>query len=247
MTNEAIDYDALKRRGFLRQKQEGFFVLRTRMAHGVYQIEHLEKVAEIAKKYARGFVHVTTRQGIEMPYVKYADIDEVERQLRSAGIETGTSGPRLRTTTCCPGNNWCKSGLVDTFALYDRIERELGIRCAMDLPHKFKIAISGCPNTCMRPQQSEIGIHGVVDTASENRKIGYIVYLGGCGGRTPRMGFKLEKIYSEDEVLKIIDRVVTFFKQNAKPRQRLALLIEEFGKEGFLMLIGVHTSGPMNT
>ncbi len=240
MTSDAIEYDSLKRRGFLRQRQEGFFVLRTRMAHGVYQKEHLEKVTEVAKKYARGFVHITTRQGIEVPYVRYADIDKVESELRSAGIETGTSGPRLRTTTCCPGNNWCKSGLIDTFALYDRIEKETGIRCSMDLPHKFKIAISGCPNTCTRPQQSEIGIHGVADTASENRKTGYTVYLGGCGGRTPRTGFKLEKVCSEDEVINIIDRVVIFFKQNAKPRQRLGALIEEFGKDKFLQIVLSH-------
>lgn len=233
-----IDYDALKKRGFLRQKQEGYFVLRTRMPHGVYHQEHLEKVIAVASKYARGFAHVTTRQGIEMPYVRYEDIDEVERELKSSGLEFGTSGPRLRTTTTCPGNNWCKSGLIDTFALYDRIEKELGIRCAMDLPHKFKIAISGCPNTCTRAQQTEIGLHGSVDISSPDKKTGYTVYLGGCGGKTPRMGFKLEKIYSEDDALKIIDRVVLFFKHNAKPRQRLALLIEEFGKENFLKEIG---------
>ena len=227
-----IDYDALKRRGFLRQKQEGYFVLRTRMAHGVYQKEHLEKIVEIANKYARGFVHVTTRQGIEMPYVKYEDIDLVEQEFKAAGLETGTSGPRLRTTTTCPGNNWCKSGLIDTFALYDRIENELGIRCAMDLPHKFKIAISGCPNACTRPQTSEIGVHGQLDSAA--KEVGYIVYIGGCGGRTPRSGIKLEKVYTEDEVLRIIERVVKFYKDHAKPRQRLGASIEELGKDNFL-------------
>lgn len=223
---ENIDYDMLKKRGFLRQKQEGFFVLRTRMPHGNYQAEDLIKLTEISKKYGRGLTHITTRQGIEIPFIKYEDIDGIEAGLKEAGIETGTSGPRLRSTTCCPGNNWCKSGLINTFSLFDRIENELGIRCALDLPHKFKIAISGCPNACVRPQQSEIGIHGCAG--------GYSIYLGGCAGRTPRIGFKLEKVYSEDEVLSIIERVVKFFKENAKPRQRLALLIEEFGKEKFL-------------
>ncbi|MBP7216662.1 MAG: hypothetical protein KBA46_05185 [Candidatus Omnitrophica bacterium] len=231
---DTIDYDALKRRGFLRQKQEGFFVLRTRMPHGVYQQKHLEKITELAQKYARGFVHVTTRQGIEMPFIRYEDIDLVEAELKASEIQTGTSGPRLRTTTCCPGTNWCKSGLVNTFTLCDRIEQELGIRCAMDLPHKFKIAISGCPNTCTRQQASEIGIHGQVDISSPDKRVGYAVYLGGCGGKTPRTGFKLERIFTEDEVLSIIERVVTFFKQHAKPRQRLALLIEEIGKDEFL-------------
>ncbi|MBF0385771.1 MAG: hypothetical protein HQL27_07860 [Candidatus Omnitrophica bacterium] len=232
-----IDYDALKKRGFLRQKQEGYFVLRTRMANGNYHKEHLEKIAEIAKKYARGFVHATTRQGLEMPFIKYEDIDRVECELKAAGILTGTSGPRLRTTTTCPGNNWCKAGLVDTFRLSDRIEKELGICCPMDLPHKFKTAISGCPNSCTRVENSDIGIHGSVDIASADKKIGYKLYIGGCGGRTPRLGLKLEKVFSEDEALKIIERVIFFYKQNAKPRQRLGVLIEETGKDGFLKSI----------
>jgi dissimilatory sulfite reductase (desulfoviridin) alpha/beta subunit len=243
MLLENIDYDNLKKRGFLRQKQEGFFILRARRRHGVFEGKHLESLIEISNKYAKGFIHATTRQGLEIPYIKYEDIPAVEIQIRQAGLETGTSGPRLRTTTCCPGNNWCKSGLINTFFLYDRIEQELNIKCALDLPHKFKIVISGCPNTCTRAQQSEIGVHGTIDFSTADKHIGYAVYLGGCGGKTPRMGFKLGKVFSEDEVLIIIKNVVDFFKHNAKPKQRLALLIEEIGREKFLKEVGLNGIG----
>jgi len=230
----SIDYDNLKRRGFLRQKQEGFFVVRARMHYGVFSAVDLNKLAEISNKYAKGFLHATVRQGIEIPFIKFEDIDKVENELKIAGIETGTSGPRLRTTTTCPGNNWCKSGLINTFSIYDRIEKELGFKCAMDLPHKFKIAVSGCPNTCTRAQNSEIGLHGAVDLSRPDKHIGFVIYLGGSGGRAPRIGFKLDKIFTEDEALVLIDRVVKFYQNHAKPRQRLGLLIEEFGKEEFL-------------
>lgn len=237
---QEINYDDLKTRGFLKQKQDGFFILRTRMTKGIYTIAQLEKINYVAKKYAKGFVHATTRQGLEIPFIRYEDIAEVQGQLKELGVLAGTSGARLRTTVVCPGNNWCKSGLINTFSLYDRIESELGIRCALNLPHKFKIAISGCPNTCTRAQQSEIGIHGALDLSSADKRIGYQIYLGGCGGKTPRMGIKLEKIYTEDETLGIIKDTVEFFKQNAKPRQRLALLIEEMGKDKFLKSINLN-------
>lgn len=223
---EGINYDALKKRGFLRQKQEGFFVLRTRISVGVYTQGQLNKISEIAQKFGQGIVHPTTRQGLEVPFIRYEDIDKVEEELRLVDIKTGTSGPRLRTTICCPGNNWCKSGLVNTFSLAERIEKELGLKCGLDLPHKFKIAISGCPNACTRVETTEIGLHG--------QGSGYIVYLGGCGGRTPRKGFKLESIFTEDEALSLVGKVVKFYKDHAAPRQRLALLIEEYGKERFL-------------
>lgn len=106
MTPQDIDYDNLKKRGFLRQRQDGFFVLRTRMSHGSYTTETLQKLIEISQKFGIGFVHATTRQGLEIPFIKFEDIQEVERRLHFAGIETGTSGPRLRSTTCCPGTNW---------------------------------------------------------------------------------------------------------------------------------------------
>lgn len=204
------------------------------MPAGLYKSEHLAELNELARKYAKGFVHVTVRQGIEMPFIKFEDIPKIEEEMKTSGIETGTSGPRLRPTTVCPGNNWCKQGLVDTFSLAERMEKELGITCGMDLPHKFKIAVAGCPNTCTRVQVSEIGIHGEIDGSSRPPRFVYAVYLGGCGGRTPRTGFKLDKVFAESEVLTIIARTVKFYKEHAKPRQRLGALIEEFGKENFL-------------
>lgn len=237
MSIENIDYEALKKRGFLREKQDGLFTLRTRMPAGNYQPDHLKKIADIAQKYGRGISHLTVRQGIEVPFIKYEDIDRVEDEIKQTGIKAGTSGPRLRATTSCPGNNWCKRGLIDTFSLFNRIENELGIKCAMELPHKFKIVISGCPNACTRAQASEIGIHGQVNSNDPDNKIGYSVYVGGCGGKTPYCGIKLDKVFTENEVLLIIKKTVEFFKENAKPRQRLALLIREIGKDAFLRAI----------
>ncbi len=239
MVEKNIDYHALKKRGFLRQKQEGYFTVRTRMGLGKFSAEQLSALSEVTRKYANGFAHLTTRQGVEIPFIKLENIESVERELRKGNIEFGASGATLRTITVCPGNNWCRFGLIDTFKLLERIEKEINLDCNMELPHKFKIAISGCPNSCTRPQVSEIGIHGEVATKDSGRRIGYRVYIGGCGGRNPRTGFRVDKIFSDTEVLEMIAKVVNFFKNNAKPRQRLALLIEEIGKENFLRQLGL--------
>jgi len=238
MAPENIDYDDLKKRGFLRQRQEGFFVLRTRMpSTGVYTAIQLEKLAGISEKYAKGILHATVRQGLEIPFIKYEDIPALEKEITSALIDPGTSGPRLRATAVCPGNNWCRQGLVNTFSLAGRIEKELGLKCGLDLPHKFKIAISGCPNACVRPQASEIGVHGQVNSSTPDAPFGYTIYIGGSGGTAPRPGLKLDRVFTEDEVLRIIEKVIVFYRQHAKPRQRLGLLVEEFGKGEFLRII----------
>jgi len=226
-----INYDALKKKGFLRQRQDGFFILRTRGSLGNYSAEQLSALADISKKFGRGIIHTTTRQGMEIPFIKFEDIEAVEKDVKAAGIELGTSGPRVRATTCCPGNNWCKRGLINTFELFEKIEKDLNIKCSMDLPHKLKIAISGCPNKCTRAEATEIGIHGQVDTSGSERRTGYVVYIGGCGGKAPRQGIKLDKIFNINETLSIVEKVVKYYKENAKPRQRLGQLIEESGKD----------------
>ncbi len=233
MTQADIDYEDLKRRGFLKQRQDGFVILRTRMKGGSYSKEHLEKLAHIAQVYGKGIVHATTRQGLEIPFIKLEDITKVGAELKAAAVQTGTSGARVRAVTVCPGNNWCKFGLIDTFAFVDKLEKT-GIACGIELPYKFKIAVSGCPNTCTRAQNSDIGIHGQIDTSSPDKRIGYTIYIGGAGGRTPKTGFKLDKIFTEEETLALIKEIVSFYKESAKPRQRLHLLIDEIGREKFL-------------
>ena len=234
MSAENIDYEDLKKRGFLKQRQDGFVILRTRAISGTYKKEDLDKLAAIAAKFGAGFAHPTVRQGLEVPFIRVEDVSTVEKELEGSGIAMGASGARLRAVTACPGNNWCRFGLINTFGLAERLEREAGIKSGMELPHKFKIAISGCPNTCMRPQNSDIGIHGHIDAVSADKRAGYVVYIGGNGGRNTKNGVKLDKIFTEDEVLALVEKTIKFYKSNAKPRQRFSLLIEEIGLDRFL-------------
>ena len=91
MIPDNIDYDSLKKRGFLRQGQDGFFVLRTRMSKGVYTKEQLLLLSRIAQVYAGGFVHATTRQGLEIPFIRFDDINTVEKKRRDIQIELNRS------------------------------------------------------------------------------------------------------------------------------------------------------------
>ena len=63
-----VDYAALKKGGFMRQKQKGFFSLRIQVVGGNLTAENIKTVAEVAEKYGKGYVHMTSRQGIEIPF-----------------------------------------------------------------------------------------------------------------------------------------------------------------------------------
>ena len=75
------DYAALKKGGFMRQKQKDKFSLRIRVVGGHLDAKQLAKVAEVSEKYGEGYVHLTSRQGVEIPFIKLSQIDEVKEAL----------------------------------------------------------------------------------------------------------------------------------------------------------------------
>ena len=141
------DYAALKKGGFMRQKQKDNFSLRLAVVGGTLTAENLRKIAEVAEKYGDGHVHLTSRQGVEIPFVKLQDIDDVKDSLAEGGCVPGVCGPRVRPVTACQGSEICPSGNIDTY----HIAKELNDRYfGRELPHKFKFGVTGCQNNDVR-------------------------------------------------------------------------------------------------
>lgn len=83
---EKVDYAALKKGGFMRQKQKGCFSLRIAVVGGNLTAENIKTVAEVSEKYGHGYVHMTSRQGIEIPFIKVEDINVVKEELAKGGV-----------------------------------------------------------------------------------------------------------------------------------------------------------------
>jgi dissimilatory sulfite reductase (desulfoviridin) alpha/beta subunit len=153
----AVDYTALKNGGFMRQKQKDHFSLRLKVIGGELEAAQLQAVAGVAEKYGRGRVHLTARQGVEIPFIKLADVEKVRDELAAKGVFTGVCGPRVRTVTACQGSAICPSGCIDTYALARQIsDRYFG----RELPHKFKFGVTGCRNNCLKAEENDLGVKG---------------------------------------------------------------------------------------
>lgn len=153
----AIDYATLKKGGFMRQKQKNNFSLRLRVVGGNLSAVQLAKIAEVADKFGDGHVHLTSRQSVEIPFIKLDDIDEVKKALGEGGVEPGVCGPRVRTVTACQGEAICPSGCIDTYGLAKELDNRYFAR---ELPHKFKFGITGCQNNCLKAEENDLGIKG---------------------------------------------------------------------------------------
>ncbi|MDO4647725.1 MAG: 4Fe-4S binding protein [Eubacteriales bacterium] len=155
-----IDYASLKKGGFMRQKQKGFFSMRLAVVGGNLTSENIKTVAEVAEKYGHGYVHMTSRQGIEIPFVNFEDIEAVKADLAKGGVKAGVCGPRVRTVTACQGNAICPSGCIDTFTLAKELDQRYFAR---ELPHKFKFGVTGCQNNCLKAEENDFGVKGAME------------------------------------------------------------------------------------
>jgi dissimilatory sulfite reductase (desulfoviridin) alpha/beta subunit len=155
----AVDYALLKKGGLMRQVQKNHFSMRLKVIGGQLTAEQLRGISAVAGKYGKGYVHLTSRQGVEIPFIALGDIEAAKEELTRAGVKVGVCGPRVRTITACQGAAVCPSAAIETTALAEELD---GRYFGRELPHKFKIGITGCKNNCLKAEENDLGIKGGV-------------------------------------------------------------------------------------
>lgn len=159
MTNE--DILRVKALGFLRDKRtEDCFNARVITRNGKITADEVITIAEASKRFGNGEVAMTSRLTMEIQCVPFDNIEPLCAFLNERGLETGGTGPKVRPVVSCKGTS-CVFGLIDTFGLSEKIHYDFykGYH-NVKLPHKFKIAVGGCPNNCVKPDLNDIGIVG---------------------------------------------------------------------------------------
>ncbi len=128
--------------------------------NGKITAEEMRAITEAAEKYGSGEIAMTSRLTIEIQHVPFDNIEPLREELMAAGLETGGTGSKVRPVVSCKGTT-CQYGLIDTFALSEEIhERFFHGYAGVKLPHKFKIAVGGCPNNCVKPDLNDLGVIG---------------------------------------------------------------------------------------
>lgn len=136
------------------------FNVRVITKNGKITAEAQRVIAEAADRFGSGEVTFTSRLTLEIQGVKYADLEAAIDFLNQHDLITGGTGSLVRPVVSCKGTT-CQYGLIDTFGLSEKIHEKfyLGYH-DVTLPHKFKIAVGGCPNNCVKPNLNDLGIIG---------------------------------------------------------------------------------------
>lgn len=158
MSLKDADEIELKRLGYIKQRQDDMFTVRIPIPCGAITAGQIIRLGEISSKYGNGELHLTERQGIQIPWIPLASLDDVKGEIEKNMTPAGSSGPRLRNVTACPGAAECRFGIIET--------KELGKMLAeryhdAEFPIKIKFSITGCPNSCAKPHENDVGIMGI--------------------------------------------------------------------------------------
>lgn len=160
-TVSADEVARIKGLGFLRDKTTADkFNCRVITRNGKITADESRAIADAAEKFGSGEIAMTSRMTVEVQGIPYDNINAFIAFLNERGLETGGTGPKVRPVVSCKGTT-CQYGLIDTFSLSQKIHEEFykGYR-QVKLPHKFKIAVGGCPNNCVKPDINDLGIIG---------------------------------------------------------------------------------------
>ncbi len=202
-------------------QKDGTYSVVPRMWGGVTNPRELRAIADVSEKYEARLIKVTGGQRLDIFGIKKEDLPAVWADLNAAGMVSGHAYAKaLRTVKTCVGSEWCRFGTQDSTGLGIKTEK---MTWGSFMPHKFKIAVSGCPRNCAEATIKDFGII-CVDS-------GYELSVGGNGGIHLRGTDALCKVETEQEALDYCAAFIQLYREEARYLDRTAPWVERVGMD----------------
>lgn len=200
-----INTKKLKKNAFRVTKERGKTAIRVRVPGGHMEAKHFALLQKVAEEYGNGTVHITIRQGFEIPGIDMNDMQAVNEMIQPVieGLEINQVDPNkgyaaagTRNVSACIGNRVCPFANYDTSAFAMKIEKAI-------FPHDrhVKIALTGCPNDCIKARMQDFGILGMTEPQyDKDRCISCQACVKNCKKRsTGALSFENFKVVRDHE------------------------------------------------
>ncbi len=212
------------------------YMLRVAIPYGVLNARQLRRLADIARKYDKGYGHFTTRQNLQYNWPKLVETPDILSELAEVGMHAiQTSGNCIRNVTADHLAGVAADEIADPRP-YAEILRQWSSQHPefSFLPRKFKIAVNGGPQDRAAIQAHDIGLQ---ITRDERGELGFIVYVGGGLGRTPFLARKIRDFLPERDLLRYVDAILRIYnlegRRDNKYKARIKILVHEKGEAAF--------------
>ena len=210
-----------------------YFMMRIGIPNGILTSKQLRVIAQLTKQHARNLADITVRQAIQLHWLTIESLPEVVDALDAIGLSPrGACGDVVRNVTGCPLAGVAANEIVDAAPLAVEIAQLLTANPEFyNLPRKFKISVTGCPDWCSNPEINDIGLTAV----KHEGQVGYTLRVGGGLSREPHIAVKLDAFILPHQAAVVSQTVAEIFRdqqglRESRERARLKYL---FLKEGW--------------
>ncbi len=195
-------------------KATEYFMMRVGIPNGILTSQQARVIADIARDHGRNLADVTTRQNIQFHWLTIQSLPLVVEALERAGLSPkGACGDVVRNVTGCPLAGLHKHELINAAPLAQRVAAQLTANSEfVNLPRKFKISITGCPEWCSYPEINDIGLTGVERTVNGTREVGYSLRVGGGLSKDPHLAIRLNAFVKPDQAEDVCYKITEIFR-----------------------------------
>jgi sulfite reductase beta subunit-like hemoprotein len=213
----------------------GTFMLRIKTAGGIVSSAQLRAIGDISNVHGKGEGELSTRQNVQLHHLRLDALSDVFERLNAASLTSaGACGDTVRNITACPLAGLAHDELFDTTAVTQAAaELFYGNPAYSDLPRKFKIAITACPDACAAPEINCIGLIGAVRDGRD----GFGVIVGGGLSSVPRIARDLGVWVAKEDAVELLAAIVDVWQEDlhyrvSRVKARLKFMIDDIGPEG---------------
>jgi ferredoxin-nitrite reductase len=225
---------------FLRKPTPGFFMLRVRIPNGFATADQLRVLSLIAQHYGNGVIDITTRQQFQIRHLRIEDVAVVFESLESVGLTSLQTGiDNVRNIMGCPVAGLHPREIIDASPWVRALNHHiLNNPEFVNLPRKFNVAITGCPDNCLHAETQDLALIPAVKTIAGRERIGFNILAGGkLGSGGYRIATPLNIFVHPEEVVEVCAEIILLFRDHgsreSRAQNRLAFLLDEWGEERF--------------
>ncbi|MBM3767849.1 MAG: NAD(P)/FAD-dependent oxidoreductase [Acidobacteria bacterium] len=199
-------------------QNDGTFSVVPRMRGGITSPAELRKIADVAEKYNVPLVKVTGSQRLDLLGVKKEDLPKMWADLGMPSGQAYAKGVRMVKT--CVGEQFCRFGTQDSISAGVELERRYE---NLFTPHKYKMAVVGCPRNCAEATVKDLGLIG--------QEGSWQVVVGGAAGKGVRKADLLVTVETTEQAFEASDLFFQYYRENANYLERTYDFVERLGIE----------------
>lgn len=220
-----------------------FFMVRVRVPNGVLTSDQVRSVAAMSSEHGNGVLDITVRQNFQLHWVRLESIPEVLERLWASGLTTtGACGDVTRNITGCPLAGVHAHEVAEVSPLLLALDKELGGNPEFyNLPRKYKISLTACPDWCSYPEINDLGFTATVRDSGE---LGFSIRVGGGLSTNPHLAVRLNAFIRPEQVIPVARAVTEIFRESEvlrqsreKARLKFLFLEHSWTAESFLAAI----------